>query len=343
MLLACQPMVVGRRAGAGLWRDRRGAGLAEYILVVGLVALVALVGFRSFGSSVTAKADAQADCITNFEACPGNPQGAEGTDGAKPMLGDKDPKFIDVDAAKDAVNTKADGKPFIDGGGDGRPVHPSDLSQGQLGDCYFVAALAALAHSKPGAIEQGIKDNGDGTYTVTFYDRGLFGTDTVKIKVTPDFPYKDGRWVFIKPGDAEGAKAELWPMLYEKAFAQWKGGYKAIGGGGSSDDVMSYITGQSADWNRTTGIFSDMSFSDFADKFDANVTVAGTQSKDDAKGKAVFDDGRLVANHAYWVESVDRDKQTVTVRNPWGWDRAPITLSWSDFKQGFSTVYTTKK
>jgi Flp pilus assembly pilin Flp len=343
MLLGCQPMVVGRRVGAGLWRDGRGAGAAEYILVVGLVALVALIGVRTFGSSLTAKADAQADCITNFEACPGNPQGAEGA-GAKPMVGsNKDPKFIDVDAAKDAVSTKADGKPFIDGGGDGRAIHPSDLSQGQLGDCYFVATLAALAHTKPGAIEQGIQDNGDGTYTVTFYDRGLFGTDTVKIRVTPEFPKKDGRWVFIKPGDTEGTKAELWPMLYEKAFAQWKGGYKAIGGGGSPDDVMSYITGQSSSWNRTTGIFSDMSFSDFADKFDANVTVAATQSKDNAKGKAVFEDGRLVANHAYWVESVDRDKQTVTVRNPWGWDEKPVTLSWDDFKQGFGTVYTTKK
>ncbi|MEJ7735213.1 MAG: C2 family cysteine protease [Polyangiaceae bacterium] len=335
-------MVVGRGAGAGLWRDGRGAGLAEYILVVGLVALVAMVGFRTFGSSVSAKADAQADCITDFEVCVGNPQGADGTHGGKPMVGDKNPKFIDVDAAKDAVSTKAEGTPFIDGG-DGRPVHPSDLSQGQLGDCYFVATLAALAHSKPGAIEQGIKDNGDGTFTVTFYDRGILGTDTVKIKVTPEFPYKDGRWVFIKPGDTDGTKSELWPMLYEKAYAQWKGGYKAIGGGGSPDDVMSAITGQSSSWNRTSGLVWDMSFSDFADKFAGNVTVAATQGKDGAKGKAVFEDGRLVANHAYWVESVDRDKQTVTVRNPWGWGEKPVTLSWDDFKQGFGTVYTTKK
>lgn len=43
------------------------------------------------------------------------------------------------------------------------------------------------------------------------------------------------------------------------------------------------------------------------------------------------------------VESVDRDKQTVTVRNPWGWGEKPVTLSWDDFKQGFGTVYTTKK
>jgi Flp pilus assembly pilin Flp len=335
-------MVVARRVGAGFWRDRRGAGLAEYILVVGLVALVAIVGFRTFGSKVTSKADAQADCVTNFEACAGNPQGAEGGGRLKPGSG-KDPKFIDVDAAKDAVSTKADGKPFIEGGGDGRAIHPSDLSQGQLGDCYFVATLAAFAHKNPGVLEQGIKDNGDGTYTVTFYDRGVFGTSKVEIKVTPEFPNKDGRWVFIKPGDVDGSKSELWPMLYEKAYAQWKGGYKAIGGGGFPDNVMSDITGQSSSSTNTTGIFSDMSFSDFADRFDGNVTVAATQNKDDAKGKAVFEDGRLVANHAYWVESVDRDKQTVTVRNPWGWNEKPVTLNWDDFKQGFGTVYTTKK
>lgn len=39
-----------------LFADTRGAGLVEYIILVGLIALAALAGFRYFGSSVNTKA-----------------------------------------------------------------------------------------------------------------------------------------------------------------------------------------------------------------------------------------------------------------------------------------------
>ncbi len=39
--------------------DRRGANLVEYIILVGVVALIALAGFRFFGKSVRAKVDQQ--------------------------------------------------------------------------------------------------------------------------------------------------------------------------------------------------------------------------------------------------------------------------------------------
>ena len=36
--------------------DTRGAGLVEYIILVGLIALLAIAGFGSFGTAVNAKA-----------------------------------------------------------------------------------------------------------------------------------------------------------------------------------------------------------------------------------------------------------------------------------------------
>ena len=38
-----------------LLRNRRGANLVEYVILVGVIALVALVGFKSFGKSVNTK------------------------------------------------------------------------------------------------------------------------------------------------------------------------------------------------------------------------------------------------------------------------------------------------
>ena len=57
-----------------LLHDRRGANLVEYLILVGLVALLALGGYRAFGSSVSAKSEAQAACVADFGGC----QGAEG-------------------------------------------------------------------------------------------------------------------------------------------------------------------------------------------------------------------------------------------------------------------------
>lgn len=42
-----------------LFADRRGANLVEYIILVGVVALLALAAFRFFGKSVRATVDKQ--------------------------------------------------------------------------------------------------------------------------------------------------------------------------------------------------------------------------------------------------------------------------------------------
>lgn len=48
---------------AGLLADRRGANLVEYILVVGMIAVVAIVGARTLGRSIDGKAKRQAACV----------------------------------------------------------------------------------------------------------------------------------------------------------------------------------------------------------------------------------------------------------------------------------------
>lgn len=45
--------------------DTRGAGLVEYIILVGLIALAALAGFSYFGTSVNNKARSLGDRVQN--------------------------------------------------------------------------------------------------------------------------------------------------------------------------------------------------------------------------------------------------------------------------------------
>lgn len=50
-------------------------------------------------------------------------------------------------------------------------VNPGAVLQGGLGSCFFHSPIAALAKSNPKRIPPMIKENGDGTYTVTFADK----------------------------------------------------------------------------------------------------------------------------------------------------------------------------
>ena len=48
-------------------RDRRGASLVEYIMLVGVIALVALGAFRAFGTSVSKKVTDEAGKVDGIQ------------------------------------------------------------------------------------------------------------------------------------------------------------------------------------------------------------------------------------------------------------------------------------
>jgi Flp pilus assembly pilin Flp len=47
--------------------DKRGAGLTEYIMLVGLIALFAIGAFKIFGSTVSGKINNQAGTVGNIQ------------------------------------------------------------------------------------------------------------------------------------------------------------------------------------------------------------------------------------------------------------------------------------
>jgi WXG100 family type VII secretion target len=83
-------------------------------------------------------------------------------------------------------------KLFVRGGEDGRKIHPNDVDQQSLGDCTVMAALATIADKNPELIENAIRPNKDGSYTVTLYELTELPPpkDRIahEITVTPEFP-----------------------------------------------------------------------------------------------------------------------------------------------------------
>jgi pilus assembly protein Flp/PilA len=92
--------------------DRRGASLVEYMMLVGLVALLAMGGFRFFGERVRARIEAQAKCIATFSCAEG--EGSPGDDGSSgsgqggPRSEPPIPTAAEVQAAIAAANASGD-------------------------------------------------------------------------------------------------------------------------------------------------------------------------------------------------------------------------------------------
>jgi len=246
-------------------------------------------------------------------------------------------------------------RPFIRGGDDANEIDPDDVSQGMLGDCYLMAAMAAIARSDPDAIHDMIHENDDGTYTVDLYVRvpTRDGTTLERrgIVVTPTFR---GATILginathdANGGDHRNGETELWPLLIEKAYAQINGGYDAIGEGGAPDEAMEALTGRASKalYVRAPADLELQSLAEWS-RAGYAITASTYHEPEDASlfrregwktiiGNA-FHDGKLVREHAYAVTNVDVTAQTVTVDNPWGWSGDGQTLSWDDFRAAFT-------
>jgi hypothetical protein len=215
-----------------------------------------------------------------------------------------------------------------------------DATQGNLGDCYFISAMASLAKVHPELIENSIKTNRDGTYTVRFYQQkeATKPAQSESITVTGDMPTRNGVLEYVAARDVR----ELWPQILEKAYAQWKGGYEKIEGGMSANAFIA-LTGAKP--------------SAFFVTSDANPKTVFAQLKTALENKGAVvalskpfetDIRGMVSDHAYSVLGiVERDgKQLVQVRNPWGQTEIEgdgkndgiFEISAEQFVKAFSTV-----
>ena len=124
-------------------------------------------------------------------------------------------------------------------------VSGSDVGQGDLGDCYFLSSLVAFADANPRAVRRAIKDNGDGTYTVTLQERKRGMVLPVPVRVDTRFPTDSrGEQKFGKGLRSGPHGQELWPALFEKAYAASHEGYVHLNQGGDGGDALTSLTGR---------------------------------------------------------------------------------------------------
>ncbi|MCF4970110.1 C2 family cysteine protease [Nostoc sp. CMAA1605] len=193
-----------------------------------------------------------------------------------------------------------------------------DVNQGVLGDCYFLAGLAATALRTPNVIQSMFIDNGDNTFTVRFYNKGVADFVTVdKFLGT----LSDGTIAYAKFGAKyDNPNNELWVALAEKAYAQINESGWTMGPG-SQDRRNSYqaINGGYTGYAMTdiTGLITQY---DSLDSYDMNAIVTGFN-----QGKMITFSSKttgvannIVSQHAYVLVGYDSSTQKFRLFNPWG-------------------------
>jgi hypothetical protein len=185
----------------------------------------------------------------------------------------------------------------------------NDIIQGDLGDCYFLATLAAIAKADPSQIRQDIVQTGPDAYMVEFHS----GSTPEYVSVDGELPaYSDGQLVYAGLGQGDS----IWVAILEKAFAVYRDG---------DNSYQNIASGWMDEVYEDLGLNSSDTYAEFAGSQTAFLnTIAEDLAKHQAVTAGVIDVPSgvpLISDHAYSVDSVtvvDGVVTAVTLRNPWG-------------------------
>ena len=191
------------------------------------------------------------------------------------------------------------------------PAGPAagDVIQGNVGDCWFLTALASIAKADPQAIRQRVVELGEGSYVVQF--TGDHGED-VHVRVDADLPSTSPDSLAYA---GFGAAGSIWAPIMEKAYAFYRAGegtYESLNSG----------------W--MTEAFSDLGYTSTT-SYDTTALLARisdliAQGRPVTFATADVPDGvPLLSFHAYTVEKIVNNPfgaSSLILRNPWGIDGA---------------------
>ncbi|RUS84595.1 hypothetical protein EGW08_007622 [Elysia chlorotica] len=209
-----------------------------------------------------------------------------------------------------------------------------DVKQGELGDCWLLAAVASLT-CNPKLFNwvvdpsQNFTDNYCGLFKFTFWHQG----EWQEVVVDDRLPTYRNQLVFMHSIE----KNEFWSALLEKAYAKLMGSYESLKGG-SSSEAMEDFTGGVTEMFELQDNSPPNLLSIMLKAFERGSLMGCSIDADPHKTEAELDNG-LIMGHAYSVTSVQlADVKTprmtgqipmVRIRNPWG-NGSEWKGAWSD-------------
>ncbi|XP_058243708.1 calpain-1 catalytic subunit-like isoform X1 [Hemibagrus wyckioides] len=203
-----------------------------------------------------------------------------------------------------------------------------DFSQGELGNCWFLAAIGAITFQKD-IMDQVIPANQsfDEDYAGIFHFRFYRNRKWVDVVIDDQLPTLKGQLIFVNCK----TRNEFWPALLEKAYAKVCGSYAALNGGFISDGLHDFTGGVYKTFDLTCASDNLWDLMDQAVKRRA-VIGCGTPPGP-TPANTVLPNG-IVQGHAYTITGVTKLKaqgklvKLVRVLNPWG--KGEWKGDWSD-------------
>uniref|UniRef100_A0A8C6PXZ1 Calpain 9 n=1 Tax=Nothobranchius furzeri TaxID=105023 RepID=A0A8C6PXZ1_NOTFU len=230
----------------------------------------------------------------------------------------KDPKFIVGDADR------------------------TDICQGQLGDCWLLAAIASLTLKKD-IMARVVPRNQDFDYKYAGIFHFQFWQHNKWLDVVVDDRLPTVRNNLIMLHSA--SNNEFWSALMEKAYAKLNGSYEALKGG-STMEAMEDFTGGVGETYETKSapenLFLIMKKAlDRGSMMGCSIDITSS-----AESEAKTSTG-LVKGHAYSITGVDevsfrgQKVKMVRIRNPWG--QVEWNGPWSDNSREWNYVDSAEK
>ncbi|XP_046375985.1 calpain-B-like isoform X5 [Haliotis rufescens] len=229
-----------------------------------------------------------------------------------------------------------------------------DVQQGELGDCWLLAAVASLTCNNKLLArvvppEQNFTDEYCGLFKFNIWHQG----DWVEVIVDDRLPTYHNQLVFMHSVE----RNEFWSALLEKAYAKLCGSYESLKGGSTSEAMEDFTGGVTEMFDLPKAPPNLLRI--MLKAFDRSALMGCSIDPDGQALEAELTNG-LVVGHAYSVTAVKLmdivlprriDVQTsrvsgqipmVRIRNPWG-NEAEWNGAWSDQSQEWSLISPEEK